>query len=34
MHHGDGLFRVVGRVALAAALGLGGERPLELIGEA
>jgi len=33
-HHGDGLFRVAGRVALAAAFGGGGGRPLELIGEA
>ena len=34
VHRGDGLFRVVGRVALAAALGVGGERSLELISEA
>ena len=34
VHHGDGLFRVVGRVPLAAVLGVGGERPLELIPEA
>jgi len=34
VHHGDGLFRVVGRVALAAAFGVVGERALELICEA
>ena len=33
-HHGDGLRGVEGRVALAAALGVGDERLLELIGEA
>jgi hypothetical protein len=33
-HHGDGLGGVEGRVALAAALGVGGERALELIGQA
>ena len=33
-HHGDGLRGVEGRVALSAALGVGDERLLELIGEA
>jgi hypothetical protein len=33
-HHGDGLGGVEGRVPLAAALGVGDERLLELIGEA
>ena len=33
-HRDDSQFRVVGRVALAAALGVGGKRPLELMGEA
>ena len=32
-HHGDGLRSIEGRVALAAALGVGDERLLELIGE-
>ena len=32
-HHGDGLRGVEGRVPLAAALGVGDERLLELIGE-
>jgi len=34
LNHGDGLFRVVGRRSLIAAFGVGGERPLELLGEA
>jgi len=33
-HHGDGLRRVEGGIPLAAALGVGDERLLELIGEA
>ncbi len=33
-HHGDGLGGVEGRVPLTAALGVGDERFLELIGEA
>ena len=33
-HHGDGLRGVKGRVPLAAALGVGDERRLELIGKA
>ena len=33
-HHGDGLRSIEGRVALAAALGVGDERLLELIGKA
>jgi len=34
VHHGEGLFRVVVRVAYAAALSVGGERSLELISKA
>jgi hypothetical protein len=33
-HHGDGLGSIEGRVPLTAALGVGDERLLELIGEA